>query len=95
MAAMPPPGPSPAAGFTPPPYEWTGNDIDGDVLAAVAFFFFPVLTFYGSRQFVTSVTSASMLIVAYTAYIVTQHTPPTQRMDDTAQHLAGHQPALR
>ena len=67
--------PSPGSGFTPPPYEWTGQAIDGDILAAVAFFFFPVLTFYGSRQFVTSVTSASCLILAYTAYIVSsRHT---------------------
>ena len=75
MAAIPPPTP----GFTPPEYDWTGYAMDGDVLAAVAFFFFPVLTFYGSKQFVTSVTSASCLIVAYTAYVVSAQRTLTQR----------------
>ena len=63
--------------FTPSPYEWTGQNLDGDILAGCAFFVFPVLAFYGSKQFRTSVTSASVLVVAYAAYLVRTPTPHT------------------
>ena len=69
MAAANPP---PAMTFQPPPYQWTGDLIDGDVLAAVALFFFPLLTFYGRKQFFSAFTAGSIVITAYAAYLVRQ-----------------------
>ena len=69
-------------GFVPPPYQWTGNVVDGDILAAVALFFFPLLTFYGRKQFVTSITAGSCIAIAYTTYCVStalQHAEITDR----------------
>jgi len=54
----------------PPAYGWTGSVVDGDILAAVALFFFPLLTFYGRKQLVTSVTAGSIIVAAYIAYIL-------------------------
>ena len=62
--------PATTQSFTPPPYDWTGGVLDGDILAACAFFFFPLVTFYGRKQLAASITAASCLIVAYTAYIL-------------------------
>ena len=62
--------PPASASFTPPTYEWTGGLLDGDILAACAFFFFPLVTFYGRKQLAASITASSCLIVAYTAYIL-------------------------
>ena len=58
------------ASFTPPPYDWTGGVMDGDILAACAFFFFPLVTFWGRKQLAASITASSCLIVAYTAYVL-------------------------
>jgi len=52
------------------PGSWTGDPLDGDVLAAIAFLLFPLLCFYGRRHFHSGVTLCSMLVVAYISYVL-------------------------